>query len=414
MRTSKQTILSSSLLIASLLGLSANAWANDAAFGGRGAALFPIKETRVRMAAEDITMTYVPYWVEYKDREGNKTKYQQWRWQVEATYTFENPTKEEISLKLGFPETRCDQAQDECNGDGRFKKMRTWVREAEVKHTISKSKKVNPKLPAYDRVYLYDVTFKPQETVTIRHSYLYVGSVSVEGIDADYVTRTGSLWNGPIGSARFSVRVPFTPNYLGWRPHQTLKSIEPIMIKDKGYYQVVFEMKDWTPKEDFSLMTSSAQGGNGGHLGQWSMDQHCTSVQEFEVNYKEAKEIAKEGKKPFDETAFSVDFWKDTKDLRFCRNLPYALWGYTFKDKALQARYYKKDALKPKASKLPYEVIVDESTPKDTPFMVIKPVLAPHSSYTEKMLSLAEQRYIKSIKLAEAHLKQPEKSKPSK
>lgn len=414
MLTIKQAFLSLASLTMICLGLSLEAQANDAAFGGRGAALFPIQETRVRMAAEDITMTYVPYWIEYKDSEGNKTKHKQWRWQVEATYTFVNPTKEEIPLKLGFPETRCDPNQDECNGDGRFKQMRTWVREAEVKHTVSKSKKVNPTLPAYDRVYLYDVTFKPQETVIIRHSYLYSGSESVEGIDADYVTRTGSLWGGPIGSARFSVRVPFTPNFLGWRPHQRLKSIEPILLHDTGYYQIVFEMKDWTPKEDFSLMTSSAQGGNGGHMGQWALDAQCSSVHEHEVNYQEAKQLAKEAQRPFDEVAFSVAFWKDTKDLRFCRNLPFALWGYTFKDKQLQARYYKKDALKPSASKLPFEVLIDEATPKDKPFMVIKPVLAPHKNYDKKMLSWPEQRYIKSVRLAQEAAQAASKAKPEK
>lgn len=386
------------------------ALANDAAFGGQGAALFPVKETRVKMAAEDIRLRYVPYTSSYTDSEGKKQPFKSWRWQVEAHYTFTNPTDQEVALQLGFPETHCNTEQDECNGDGRFKKMQTWVRGQEVKHTVSKSKRLRKEIPAYDRVYLYEVSFKPKETVAIKHTYLYDGTVSVEGIHADYVTRTGSLWNGPIGDARFTVTVPFTPAYLGYPKSYKLESISPILIEGHGHYQATFHMTQWTPKEDFSLMTASAQTAIS-EYAHWPFKAlNCPTIVAFTEAYDTAKGVAADR---FEQEEFDKSFWAPyAKDLRLCRNLPYALWGYTFKDAALGKQLYPKN-ISPKRSKLPFEQLIDEDDAKaDRPYLVIKPVHQAHKDFVNGLLSQAEVRYIKSAKGAEAALKDAKTKAP--
>ena len=386
--------------------------ANDAAMGGRGASVFPLKETRVRMAAEDIVMTRVPDRKTYQDADGKTHAYDAWRWQVEATYTFENPTRADIPLQLGFPETHCDTTHHECTDDGRFKQLRTWVRGHEVRHTVSEAKQVRPDIPAYDRVYLYDVTFKAQETLTIRHTYTYEGGASVEGVMIDYVTQTGSLWSGPIGLARFTVRVPFTPAYLGFKAHQTLKSAGPALHQGRGVYEIIFEMKDWTPKEDFALMTIGLQSG---HPGYWPLDQECPTIPEALSGWREQQRQGPEDvrmglrKTLPTEREWAQAFWAPyAQNLRVCRNAPYAFWGYTFKDKALEAKLYpKKDAMKIRPSSLPFMVQLEpEDDAQRAPWRVITHTLKPHASFDPALLSAEEIFYVKSAKLAQDALAQ--------
>ena len=75
-----------SVLIAVLFWVGPT-FANDATFGGAGGALAPLKETRIRMASEDILL-------EAMDNE---------YWSVTASYVFENTTSKTVVVQLGFP-----------------------------------------------------------------------------------------------------------------------------------------------------------------------------------------------------------------------------------------------------------------------------------------------------------------------
>ena len=81
---------SKSVLIAVLFWVSPT-FANDATFGGAGGALAPLKETRIRMASEDILL------------EALDNDY----WSVTASYVFENTTSKTVVVQLGFPELGC-------------------------------------------------------------------------------------------------------------------------------------------------------------------------------------------------------------------------------------------------------------------------------------------------------------------
>ena len=65
---------------------SPNAFANDSTFGGAGGTLAPLKETRIRMASEHITL------------EARASDI----WTVQAEYVFENLTSESVTVQMGF------------------------------------------------------------------------------------------------------------------------------------------------------------------------------------------------------------------------------------------------------------------------------------------------------------------------
>jgi hypothetical protein len=106
------------LIFSCVIGATArSARANDTSVGGTGVDLVSLKESSVRMSAEDILITY-----------------QDGQWRVLAKYRFENPTDESVSLQIGFPEVGCPQEDEgECHAKA-FKGLLTKVDGESVKH----------------------------------------------------------------------------------------------------------------------------------------------------------------------------------------------------------------------------------------------------------------------------------------
>jgi hypothetical protein len=116
-------------------------------------------------------------------------------------------------------------------------------------------------------VWLYDVTFAPRDVVKIVHTYQVSGGGSVAGDRwVGYVTRTGAMWGGPIGSARFTFRVPYPTLLLRAPKDQPVLSIVRKTEGKKVFLEVVLAAKSWTPKDDLLLSHSPEE-----YFTQWPL-----------------------------------------------------------------------------------------------------------------------------------------------
>lgn len=230
---------------------SARASANDSSFGGSGSELAPMQETRVRMAAEDVRMVLAP------DGEAPDASL---AWSVVAKYTFENPTSERVRLQMGFPESRCDGEED-CSGrGGEFRNLATTVRGRPVRHRLGHVPEGAEWGPRIGRVHLFDVDFAPNETVEIEHRYTYDRSLMVADDIVYYLTRTGALWNGPIGRARFTIVLPYAkPWFIAFPRSFRVASVREVRADtaDGLSTEIVLDMRNWTPAEDLEVVTTT-------------------------------------------------------------------------------------------------------------------------------------------------------------
>lgn len=297
------------LVIAPLLAARIAA-ANDAVFGGDGADLAPIQETRVRMASEHIELDRRA--VDRRMENGRTARQQVW--EVVASYVFENPTDRPITLTLGFPEDRLDDDESPPFGDRHaFRDLRITVAGQDVPHrigTVRRAPRWAPWAGKLGRVHLFSVTFRPGPTPIVHR---YVMAVSYSNMTTSwltYVTRTGALWNGPIGRARFTFRVPERPWSLVWPRSFATPTMRTLA---DGRTEVAFEQTDWRPTQDLFVHF----GGPGRPLFP-----PCPSASRDDAPWE--------------------FFRLPPADRRVCANLPYAHHGYAFKDPQLRARFYQK------------------------------------------------------------------------
>ena len=302
--TDSPNVLSTALAAALALSPS-GAWADDVTASGRGADLLPLAATPVRVVSEDVVLELVPV----RDA-----------WQVTATYIFENPTDKAVKLRLAFPEERCDPVLDCGPMAGLFQDINTTVRGAPVEATESRPQDVLPWGDGIGTVYLYELAFRPGERVTVVHSYLYERYRGFDWWGTRYLTRAGGLWGGPIGSARFTVRLPSPALYVIYPSVFTLsRFVEEARADGAGSRtELVFEVQNWAADQNFSVsfpgVSITAMGPDGLCLGM-------------------------EGDLSDEELAPLLHDWT-SEQLRACRNGLYGLHGYPFKDEALRAATY--------------------------------------------------------------------------
>ncbi|HET6584369.1 MAG TPA: DUF4424 family protein [Nannocystaceae bacterium] len=304
--------LASTVLVALL---ARGASANDSTFGGTGAELIPLVETRIRMASEDIVLELGP--------EG---------WHVDARYVFENPTDEAVKVEMGFPEQHCEPDSD-CwsSTSGHFQGLRTTVRGTVVEQREGTVDKTHDWAPRLGKVWLYSVELAPHERVEVVHQYGYDPSTFVDGDTIDYVTRTGKLWNGPIGSARFVVRTPDRPWMLEYPQEFVLTSlVERRGGPKRGMTEIVFEMKEWTPTGDFHLLMANPFRGMEHLPGDECPSFHRVS----QLERARTKSPTAAGELAAELAKF------DAATLRVCRNAPYAAHGRPFASRRLRKHFY--------------------------------------------------------------------------
>ena len=294
-----------------------NAAANDAAFAGPAAELIPLKETRIQMRSERIIL---------------EIEAGQPRWRALATYRFRNPKRKAITLQLGFPEAHCGP-EGECAADDgtRFHQMQTTVRGKEVELRTGKVAADNDWVPEIGKVWLFDVTFAPREEVEIVHRYEFYAGPDVFGRSIHYITRTGRLWNGPIGKAEFIIRQPERPWTVTYPRGFRLRSFTERRVGEANVTELVFKMKRWRPKKDLVL-----------HFGG---DQLATLAGKCPDTWMILQAVKAEKKTPG--ALKRVLHMRSREDLRLCRNRVYARHGYKFSDKKLGKRFYGNKGIAP-------------------------------------------------------------------
>jgi len=367
-----------SLLIAAMCALlTTNASANDAVFGGTGADLVPLEEKTLKMASEDILIEEV----------GPKGKWKSNHWEIKATYVFENPSDTARKATFGFPEASCDPEETPCNirdekRDNTFYNMKTTVDGKKVKVKLGKVSKKNAWAPELGRVHLFEVKVPAKSKITVVHQYEMGMSGSFMQENAlEYVTRTGSLWNGPIGSARFTIRVKDRPWGFHYPETYDLESFTTRKVGKHYKTEIVFAMKDWTPTQDLALTLAS----------DYITHKKCPSI----LMHADALRDEKGG--------IDLEYAKETfedlskEDLRMCRNIPYAHHGYTFKDKKLDTLFYPKSISEP-ATKSNWASLGQLGLVKEKHRVV---TFAKSSNYSSEMLSKNELTYVRAIKAVE-------------
>ena len=370
--------LAAALLTTATVALcSSTALANDAVFGGTGADLAPLEEKTLRMVSEDILIEEV----------GPKGKWVTNHWEIKATYVFENPSDKAKATTFGFPEATCDPEESPCNirdekRDNTFYNMKTTVDGKKVKVKLGEVAKDNKWAHELGRVHLFEVKIPAKSKITVVHQYdMGMSGSFMQDTALEYVTRTGSLWNGPIGSARFTIRVKDRP--WGFHYPETY-DLESFTTKKEGKHyktEIVFAMKDWTPTQDLMLTLGS----------DYITHKKCPSI----LMHADALRDDKGG--------IDLEYAKETfedlskEDLRLCRNIPYAHHGYAFKDKRLDTLFYSKSISTP-ATKSNWASLGQLGLEKEKHRVV---TFAKSANYSPEMLSKNELIYVKAIKAVE-------------
>lgn len=228
-------------LVLLLTGLSWGAplRANDSAFRGAPADLFPQVQANEHMESEDILLV---------------ATHSEWR--VVAKYVFKTASKQRVPVQIGFPELRCwDDEYAPCFGDRRFRDMKTLVDGKPVPLTEGKLSKRAEWSSYLGTIWLFNVEFPPEGRVTIEHRYrVETGESSNGDRFMDYVIRTGSLWGGSIGHARFTVRFPAYAFEVQAQLSPDFKVTPPRMVDGPDpYTELVAEAKAFRPTKDLQF-----------------------------------------------------------------------------------------------------------------------------------------------------------------
>lgn len=290
------------------------AFANDTSVGGTGVDLYSLKQSSVRMQAEEIVLT----------AEAD-------RWNIVAIYTFENPGDHDVPLQVGFPEVGCPkQGESDCHAQA-FQGLTTEVDGRPVTHRKGSLAQTERWAEYLGKFWLFDVNFAAKKKVTIVHRYQMDATIdSMGGRSVFYVTRTGSTWAGPIGRAIFRFRVPAHATFLD--AGEVLGSPKnPSFVKDGklGYTEVVFEKKDWIPSGDLSFSFATA-------FGQFPVPRLSAEVLSERA---QALGLKEEDQCPW-QSVHGGEAIQSEAQAQSCKNLIYARWGRAFEKEVLNALYY--------------------------------------------------------------------------
>ncbi len=311
-----------SLLLACLLpgGLSPPAAANDFEAAGIAAGLAPVAPSRLRMVRERVVLT-----------QGAKD------WHADATYLFYNPTAEAITTTFAFPEG-CPQSEHNGNVTGiyvdpQFRDLTTLVRGQPVQTHLIEQQSWPGLALCIGRVHAFDITLTPQERVEVRHRYRFCAGTGIGFVEVRYVTRTGALWNGPIGAAEFVVAPRTAAHGWSWPEGFRFAGFEE-RLGDAAQPTLLayrFTAKDWTPKQDFVVA-----------LHGWPLASSLAADKGIRLPCPDAATLT--GGDPAadvipDPEADALLRALSTADLLFCSHLPYARHGYPFQRPALRAAF---------------------------------------------------------------------------
>ncbi len=304
-------------LLAALL-FASPVFANDTAFGGSGSTPMPIGQSEIEMVSERVSISGSGV----DDPQGGG------RWNVECEYVFRNAADRPIKLSVGFPFPTYDEEVPAAFPAGKRAKVgdplvydfAVTVDGRPVKATRQKIAPNNEKGQFYKDAYLWEMSFAPKQTATVKHTFSTGVTYDVMGYSwANYVLKTGANWkNGRIGSAHIEVR----PNERVKLCREIEKQADYLAVKPAGMkvegrgkdVRFVWELKALAPTEDVDLCMQTAST--------YALRQVVFPVV---VMGEPEKQLA----------ALSPE------ELRILRNTIFARHGRTFQDPALQAHFEK-------------------------------------------------------------------------
>lgn len=302
-------------------------WANDTAFGGSGASPMPIEQSAVEMVDEHVVIEGVG--LNREDYAG--------KWGVTCDFTFRNTSDKPVKIRMGFPfPLREDEGpvtiphgKKASVGDPLVYDFKVTINGKPV-HAVRQ--KISPNRDRglyYSSAYLWDVEFKPGETLKIRNTYTTGVTFDVMGYSwASYVLKTGGMWkSGSIGNALIEVK-PGTitklcseveaGGYLKPKP-EGMRSMGSGTAK-----KYVWKFRDYTPKDDLNI---------------------CLQTGKNYVRYRYVFRLLQAAGDP------DIDILKKSPaQLRILRNTIFAQYGRTFKDAKLQAHFDKQWWYKPNSA----------------------------------------------------------------
>jgi len=368
--------MTATLIALYLAAFPLSASANDSSFGGEGADLAPLRETRVRMKSEDITLTL-------RDD----------LWHVEARYRFDNPTRRAVEIQMGFPERHCDPEGDCAEGAGRFLDLHTEVRGEQVEMRVGRVGREHEWAPRLGRVFLFDVRFAAREELEIVHRYRMPRSTFVETRDeVFYVTRTGALWAGPIERARFTVRTPYRPGRLAFPEEYQLQSFVERMDAGEPMTELVFEQRDWTPTRDLDLHLYESYAVMG------QPEVHCPDPTALDYYTRRLRERIdeRERRRMREQLARINTRFRSLDDAqrRICRNMVFAIHGYAFRSADLRRIFYPP----PHQTVDPFGYMSEEEAreAEDAPVYTVV-LLQQNPEYSRSLVRPFENRYLQRL-----------------
>lgn len=302
-------------LIAALALFTAPAHANDGAFYGQGATVFPVLDETIALESEVLAI----------EQGGPAVGYYVDHWKVEVTYRFRNTADRYVEVQMGFPEW-CEstpESMDRAEGSP----CPGWtIRDFTVQIDGKRGPKTRVKAAApgegpladmaYGRVYTFPVRFGPGEVKTVRHTYEHATSLTSPWCsDLTYILRTGALWKGPIGRLDITVR---THADFASPPYAT----------------------EWLQGTDGRPKPTITADPAGGQTLRWHAEAiepaHDLSLTFCEPKAMIARSEAIAEVRALDEAALAA---MDAERLRVLRNTVYAAYGYTFRSPELRAHF---------------------------------------------------------------------------
>jgi hypothetical protein len=279
-----------------------------------------VEPSRIRMIAERVVLTQ---WA--KD------------WQADATYIFHNPTAEPIATVFAFPEG-CPFAETNGNVTGfyvdpQLRDLTTLVRGQPVSTRLVEQRPWQGLELCIGRVHAFDIALAPNERVEVRHRYRFSAGTGIGFEEVQYITRTGALWNGPIGSAEFVVSPRGAAHGMSWPEGLRFVGFEERTGRadEPGRIAYRFAARDWTPKQDFVVA-----------LHGWPLASSLATEKGIKVPCPDAASVSS-GDLAADTTpdpaADELLTPLSDADLALCRNLPYARHGYPFQRPELRAAF---------------------------------------------------------------------------
>jgi hypothetical protein len=259
------------LALVSLL-VPALAQANDASFYGDGATVFAIKDARIAMEREAITIRY--------DRAAKSHMVQ---WVATCVFTFRNLTDEPVEVQMGFPDW---MGAGDDGGQWAIQSFQVKVRDKRVRAVHKAVAEGAGEVPGqvkleYDAAYTWKVRFVPGETVVVENSYRFGGFSSNGPFSAcvwnekperlssvywrkarkptggwdfedgvckvvSYIVTTGRTWARPIGVADIAIELP-----PGTWPHAIVPLPAATQV-DQGWVRWHFE--NFSPTEELRVV----------------------------------------------------------------------------------------------------------------------------------------------------------------